>query len=293
MRKCNIPWREDASNKGHDYLRNRLRHSVLPEWEGACDRDLLLGVQKTVQKLREESIALQYHAKQVFEICLEADNSLNLAKLQPYPNATKIRVLRLWLELFNKEEKILTEKAQLLLDKILEGDCLKLQISNHTYVREFKDLLFLEKPQKNSNIPYCLVPLLGKLYLKGQSSSSARLLKYSSALRNKILNKEVDPDLEAYISPEIASEGIFMRSRDKGDLFQPLGSSGKKKLADRMIDKKWSERKKSDTPIFLNNNGEILWVPGFPPSDFTKVSALNDWVIHLTYQQLPTECFRG
>jgi len=293
MRKCNIPWREDASNTGHDYLRNRLRHSVLPEWEGACDRDLLLGVQKTVQKLREESIALQYHAKQVFEICLEADNSLNLAKLQPYPNATKIRVLRLWLELFNKEEKILTEKAQLLLDKILEGDCLKLQISNHTYVREFKDLLFLEKPQKNSNIPYCLVPLLGKLYLKGQSSSSARLLKYSSALRNKILNKEVDPDLEAYISPEIASEGIFMRSRDKGDLFQPLGSSGKKKLADRMIDKKWSERKKSDTPIFLNHNGEILWVPGFPPSDFTKVSALNDWVIHLTYQQLPTECFRG
>ncbi|MGA1101042.1 MAG: tRNA lysidine(34) synthetase TilS [Opitutales bacterium] len=285
MRKCNIPWREDASNKGHDYLRNRLRHSVLPEWEGACDRDLLLGVQKTVQKLREESIALQYHAKQVFKICLEADNSLNLAKLQPYPNATKIRVLRLWLELFNKEEKTLTEKAQLLLDKILEGDCLKLQISNHTYVREFKDLLFLEKPQKNNNIPHCLVPLLGKLYLKGQSSSSA--------LRNKILNKEVDPDLEAYISPEIASEGIFMRSRDKGDLFQPLGSSGKKKLADRMIDKKWSERKKSDTPIFLNHNGEILWVPGFPPSDFTKVSALNDWVIHLTYQQLPTECFRG
>jgi len=197
------------------------------------------------------------------------------------------------LEIFNKEEKTLTEKAQLLLDKIQECDCLKFQISNNTYVRKFKDLIFLEKPQKNINIPHCLVPLLGKLYLNGQFSSSARLLKYSSALRKKILNKEVDPDLEAYISPEFAAEGIFVRSREEGDLFQPLGSSGKKKLADRMIDKKLSERKKSETPIFLNHNGEILWVPGFPPSDFTKVSALNDWVIHLTYQQLPTECFRG
>ena len=293
MQKCKIPWREDASNSGHDYLRNRMRQSVLPEWEGACDRDLLAGVQKTVQNLREETIALQYHAQQVFEICLEVDNSLNLAKLQPYPNATRIRVIRLWLGLFVKENETLAEKAQLLLDKIQEGPSCKLQISTDTYIRIFKDLLLLEKPKKHRSIPYSAVPLLGKLFFNGQFSSSARTLAYSSALHQKILNKEVDPQFEAYIASEHAQLGIFVRTRKEGDLFQPLGTLGKKKLSDRMIDRKWTEIKKTETPIFLNHKGDILWVPGFPPSDFTKVSACNDWVIHLTYQPLPTECFCG
>jgi tRNA(Ile)-lysidine synthase len=293
MRKCNIPWREDASNSGHDYLRNRMRHSVLPEWEGACDRDLLAGVQKTVQNLREESIALQYHAQQVFEICLEADDSLNLTKLQPYPNASKIRVIRLWLRLFDKEDEKLAEKAQLLLDKILEGNFFTLQISNNTYIQIHNDLLLLKKPKKHRNIPYCAVPLQGKLYFNQQFSSSARSLKYSSALHQKILNKEVNPQFEAFIASDQALEGIFVRSRKEGDLYQPLGTLGKKKLSDRMIDRKWTEIKKTETPIFLNHKGEILWVPGFPPSELNKVSASNDWVIHLTYQPLPTECYRG
>jgi tRNA(Ile)-lysidine synthase len=293
MGKCNIAWREDASNSRHDYLRNRIRLSVLPEWEATCDRDLLAGVQKTIQNLRGESIALQYHAQQVFEICLEADDSFNLAKLQPYPNATKIRVIRLWLALFDKEDETLAEKAQLLLDKIQEGNSFKLQICIDTYIQALNDILFLEKPQKTRSIPFCAVPLTGKLFFNGQFSSSARSLKYSSTLHQKITNKEVDPQFEAYIASEQAMQGIFVRSRREGDLFQPLGTAGKKKLSDRMIDRKWSEIKKTETPIFLNHKGEILWVPGFPPSELKKVSASNEWVIHLTYQPLPTECFRG
>jgi tRNA(Ile)-lysidine synthase len=293
IQKCNIPWREDTSNLENDYLRNRIRHSVLPKWEGACDRDLLTGVQKTVQNLRDESIALQFHAQQVFEICLEADESLNLAKLQPYPNATKIRVIRLWLVLLDKEGETLAEKAQLILDKIQEENFLKLQISNDTYIQALNDLLILEKPKKHRSIPYCSVPLLGKLFFSGQFLCSARPFKYSSVLHQRILNKEVDPQFEAYIASEQALQGIFVRSRREGDLFQPLGTPGKKKLSDRMIDRKWTEIKKTETPIFLNNEGEILWVPGFPPSELHKVSASNEWVIHLTYQPLPTECFRG
>ena len=33
----------------------------------------------------------------------------------------------------------------------------------------------------------------------------------------------------------------------------------------------------------LNMLGEILWIPGFPPSEKYKLSAETDKVIHLTY----------
>ena len=231
--------------------------------------------------------------KRYFEICLEVDDSLNLEKLQPYPNATKIRVIRLWLVLFDKEDETLAEKAQLLLDKTQEENSFKLQICNDTYIQKLNDLLTLEKQKKYRSIPYCAVPLLGKLFFSGQFSCSARSLKYSSILHQKILNKEVNPQFEAYIASEQTLQGIFVRSRKQGDLFQPLGTPGKKKLSDRMIDRKWTEINKTETPIFLNHKEEILWVPGFPPSELNKVSATNEWVIHLTYQPLPTECFRG
>jgi len=98
----------------------------------------------------------------------------------------------------------------------------------------------------------------------------------------------VDPAIEAYISTEVATAGVFLRSRTPGDKFHPLGAPGGKNLSDRMIDQKWSQQKKEETPVFINNSEKILWVPGFPPAEFAKVKHGDLRVIHLTYKSLHT-----
>ena len=40
-----------------------------------------------------------------------------------------------------------------------------------------------------------------------------------------------------------------------------------------MIDKKWNNERKRNTPLVLNSEGEILWIPGFPPSESFKISS--------------------
>ena len=47
LTQCGIPWREDKSNQENLYLRNKMRHTVLPAWKASCDRDLLKGIDAT------------------------------------------------------------------------------------------------------------------------------------------------------------------------------------------------------------------------------------------------------
>jgi len=55
-----------------------------------------------------------------------------------------------------------------------------------------------------------------------------------------------------------------------------------------MIDRKWNNSRKESTPIFLDEDGKILWIPGFPPAEFAKVTAGTTKVIRLTYRNSGT-----
>ena len=63
-----------------------------------------------------------------------------------------------------------------------------------------------------------------------------------------------------------------------------LGSDGSSKVSKLMIDRKWTHQRKEETPLIVNTLGEILWIPGFPPSEKYKIIASTDKVIHLTYE---------
>ena len=285
MQKCNIPWREDCSNSEHDYLRNRMRHTVLPLWEKACDRDLLNGISKTVQCLRDESSALDYHAEVALHSCLDHTQSLKIEQLNHFPSATQIRLLRKWLDSIQAgfiDKPFLTSKAELVKDFLLT-DARSLQIGDCCWVKRCDRRLSFELLNPTQLIPLSAVPLTGKIYFPGKSSSTAREICLSLKLSNKILQGHVDPAKEAYISSKAASAGVFLRSRTLGDKFHPLGALGGKKLSDRMIDQKWSQQKKDETPVFINNTENIVWVPGFPPAEFAKIKKGNQRVIRLTY----------
>jgi len=290
MGKCNIPWREDDSNSETDYLRNRMRHSVLPAWEKASDRDLLNGVSLTTQFLREESHALDYHAEEALHACLDHTQSLELEPLSQLPDATQIRVLRKWLgSLHNdfNDDISLPSKAELVKGFLL-SDARLLQMGNNCWVKRSDRVLSLEIIKPAQMIPLSALPLSGEISFPSKFTSSAREISLTDGLLKYILDGQVDPSKEAYICTELASTGVFLRSRTPGDKFHPLGAPGGKNLSDRMIDHKWSQQKKDETPVFINNSEKILWVPGFPPAEIAKVKHGDLRVIRLTYKSLHT-----
>ncbi len=95
LKSAGAEWREDSSNAGDGYFRNRLRKAVVPAWNKASGRDALAGAALARELLEEDDAALEHWLK---DLAVEAnDGSLELAKLQGKPRALFRRALHRWL----------------------------------------------------------------------------------------------------------------------------------------------------------------------------------------------------
>ena len=290
LSQCGIPWREDKSNQEDSYLRNKMRHTVLPTWKDSCDRDLLKGIDSTRELLEQDSEALDFHAKEVYQVC-RLGEAINLDVLLKYPTGTQRRVLSKWLD-----SKISDRcKLSFLISKI--GDILGIlsqsAYKNYHFSEDWKiqqkdNLLFLKNPYISKSIPKIMLPLDSVVYFSSGSQIKAQNIQLDPDLFKRIDDGLVEQNQEAFLSAKKIEGHIFARSRKEGDRFLPIGAPGTKKVADWMIDRKWTQKQKIETPAIVSDTEKILWIPGFPPSENAKVTKEDLRVIRLTYLQLST-----
>ena len=96
LRTSRIPWREDATNAGDDYFRNRIRRAVLPAWQRAAHgRDALAGAALARELLDEDNGALEAWLDELRP--LRRGAVLDLPVLAGRPRALWRRALHRWL----------------------------------------------------------------------------------------------------------------------------------------------------------------------------------------------------
>lgn len=94
LRQAGVSWREDATNAGEDFFRNRVRRNVLPAWVQASGRDAMAGAALTRERLEEDDAALESWLDQ---LAVLKRGELNLELLQGTPRAVWRRALHRWL----------------------------------------------------------------------------------------------------------------------------------------------------------------------------------------------------
>jgi len=111
--------------------------------------------------------------------------------------------------------------------------------------------------------------------------TSIELLDSRSRLR--ILRGEPDPAKEATLA--LPAEGpLEIRGWRPGDRFRPLGAPGTKKLKDWFIDRGVPRRERRRLPVVTTLDGEVIWVPGFPPAEGCKINGRTKQALRLTYR---------
>jgi tRNA(Ile)-lysidine synthase len=95
LRGAGATWREDSSNAGDDFFRNRIRRSVLPAWARAAQRDALAGAALTRELLAEDDAALELRLDELD--VFESRGGLAVKKLSGQPRALVRRALHRWL----------------------------------------------------------------------------------------------------------------------------------------------------------------------------------------------------
>lgn len=143
LRAAGGRWREDASNAGTRFQRNRMRAEVMPTWERAAGRDAVAGAALSRRMLDEDAVALDAWLVEIAP--LAADGRLSLCALAGKPVALWRRALHTWLRQQADVGDLSRQGFENLLTLARQGHTRRFSLGKSGYVRIRRGWLFFEQ----------------------------------------------------------------------------------------------------------------------------------------------------
>ena len=286
--RSGIGWREDTSNAGTDHLRNRLRKQVMPRLEQLGDRPFSKGVARAQAQLREAEYAIQYYAERNWPGIEEA-STLPISRLRIHPRAVQRWWLDRWLAARELRAAIQAASLENLLDAIANETSLVLPLSSGATLLLDDQHLSINRHASGSESqapnPWPRTPLDDGccVVLPDGASLKATRLHLNTEDLHAIREGMIPPEREVYLSDsQTGASGLWVRNWRAGDRYQPLGAPGTRKLQDCFVEKKIPQEQRACLPV-LEDEAGILWVPGLPPAERSRLRANNNSALRLTY----------
>ena len=271
-------WREDASNALGDFFRNRVRHDVVPNWRTAAENDAVSGAALTRELLEEDDGALTTWLAELMPESGYGEATLDVRALTGRPKALLRRALRKWHPLANLARAGFEDVLSL-----CERDAGR--VSAGAGVVELAAGILRYLPRDLVSVERWTEAGLcdgTRLFLPDGAVLTMARVMFDEALRTRIFAGEVDPAHEAFVAEPVGT--VRVRNWDAGDRFRPLGAPGTAKLQDLFVNRKIPAAQRMRLPVVFQEKGGILWVPGFPPAEESKITAANVTGLRLTYE---------
>lgn len=267
---CNqhkIAFREDRSNSDTKYVRNKIRHLVIPVL-----KEINPAIEATLNDTADRfsgfyEIVTDYISRLRSEVCYEKEHliTFNLIGLQAYQRNKAILF-----ELFRPygiTDALLTD-----LIRVIEGETGGMVItSSHRIIKNRKELIVSEEKKQN-DIHYTINNI--DEFKMFQGIASAEVISISGTYR-------IPPDPHvACLDLQMISYPVVIRKWKDGDYFCPLGMKHKKKLSDYFIDKKYSIFDKENIFV-LETDGKIAWIIGERIDDRFKITPATTQILFM------------
>lgn len=145
-----VPWREDETNAGDSFLRNRIRNTVVPRWrEAHQDRDALAGIALTRARLEEDDAALEAWRQEIAPDPVSA--RLDVKPLVGRPRGLVRRVLQAWLTVHAPDSDLSRQGFEVLLAAVEMGKSTRFSLGKRGFALIRRGVLSLER--KRGAIP--------------------------------------------------------------------------------------------------------------------------------------------
>lgn len=241
--KNQIDWREDSSNASDKYLRNKIRHAVVPVLK-QLNPSFLTSFQETLNHLKQSVELVEDVTAIMYErIVTQLDNKIQinieeLLKLKNYKSYLyqwlKEYGFTAWDDIYNLPH---TQSGK----QVFSNSYILLKDRNYLLLspkekEELKESFFINENLKNHKVPLNL---------------SFCNISYISNSDNNII----------FVDEDKLQFPLEIRKKKEGDSFYPSGMNGKKKLSKYFKDEKYSLLEKEEQWLLVSNN-EIVWVIG-------------------------------
>ena len=269
LKRHRLRWREDASNRDTDFLRNRVRHELLPLLEKKFNPQIRRALVRTSSILREENEWLD--AVTAGKVALRA--TLGAGTLRKLPLAIARRHIVRWL-IFNEVEAEAVDFD--VVERVLQlaarstGTRTVPVSRTHRIVRRY-DQLSVERVGKTSKALYQRLKVPGETVLT--ESGLVAVAMYAVGFKRTAG--------EVYLSrTAVGKSPLFMRTWRAGDRIKPLGMRGTKKLQDVFVEMKVPRDARARV-LLLECRGEVVWVMGYRVARGWEVVGPGSKSIHL------------
>lgn len=262
-----VEWREDQSNATTKYLRNKMRHLVLPVLKEE-NTEFLKSFQNTLNHLKQTQFlandAVTFFEKECVQIN-EDQLEINLDKAQDFNNNKHylLQVLKRYcFSSIDEIEKICSSEA----GKVLKND-------QYTILKDRKKLIVFEEKSVSNNI----------FYIKSKDD----VLNIPIFINISEVEKEefYSDKCTIFVNSNLLKWPLVLRRRQTGDFFQPFGMNGIKKVSKFFKDEKLSKIQKDNTWILENGDGKIIWIVGLRADDRFKITSNNQQNYKITLNQ--------
>jgi len=247
-----IKWREDSSNASTKYLRNTIRHEVIPKLK-EINPQLLQNFENTQSYLNDSKHIIEDAVAQIQRKVVSIEDSLikiNIKKLLKLSH-TKAYLYELlkdfnfneWndvydlldaqsgKQIFSKTHRLIKDRDYLLLE----------EINNDAILNESEESINIVESDKQFQTH------LGILFFDNIDKKSANIDGIQH-LQSCI-----------YVDKDLLKFPLSVRQWQKGDYFYPFGMQGKKKLSKFFKDEKFSLIEKENI-LLLCSGDDIVWI---------------------------------
>jgi tRNA(Ile)-lysidine synthase len=264
-----IPFREDSSNKSNKYLRNYIRHKILPSFE-----DIFPNFRETLT----ENIAKLTDLANIY------DYSMNLLIPEIFTRDKKLAYINIPALLANPAPRTI------LFEILSEFGFTPPSIAeifdscNSTSGKQFYSASYkLIKDRDVFIVSHLESSINGRTYI----DENIPVVNSPLTLEFEVIEKTKDFEIInnrniALLDYDKITFPIILRKWIPGDYFIPLGMKGIKKLSDFFIDQKMSLIDKENAWI-LTSGPDIFWIIGKRLDNRFKITPETKRILQITY----------
>jgi tRNA(Ile)-lysidine synthase len=269
--KNRIPFLIDSSNLKEDYLRNRLRLSLIPLLEKEYQPKLKEILLRSSAILREENDYLEKEAEKAYRNLVEEKGESLAFKYADYRSlhpAIQWRVIQKMLRTIYGEEKE---------DLGVSQTFKRLKHPPPSFVLEFPLGIYMEKRYETVSLGKKKVETIPPFEVELVSPGRT----FVKEIGREVVTEEMNVEGQSGM-PKVSSETAFLdyhvlrfplriRNFRPGDRFQPLGVKGSQKLKEFFIDHKIPRFERSRIPLLISGE-RIVWVVGHRIDEGVRIS---------------------
>ncbi|WP_233885343.1 tRNA lysidine(34) synthetase TilS [Tenacibaculum piscium] len=246
----NIKWREDASNAETKYVRNKIRHQIIPVLK-ELNPSLLKTHQKTTDFLQQSQEIVTDKIQEITAEIITKETKhgndfikINIVKLVKLSNP------KIYLYQLLKNYKFTAWNDVYNLMYAQSGK--KIITKTHTLLKN-RNFLILSSTNKTENTTNQNISI---------NKNIKKITNPIQLVFENISEKIISTENSIIVAENLLNYPLYIRTWKTGDYFYPKGMTGKKKVSKYFKDEKLSVFDKNNTWLLCTADNQIIWIIG-------------------------------